>query len=617
AFESWAEGVNGDGSVVVGYSSSASGREAFHWTSDGGMMGLGKLPGGINSVAHGVSGDGSVVVGWNDLDPGFGAFYWTADGGMQSLWDVLISHGVDPAADGWTELGSARGISADGNTIVGWGVRNGNFEAFVAVIPTIVPEPATGALALLGVSSILLLRRRSLGRPIKLKVLPFQALAGALTLIAAAPAAAIDTEPLNNSQLRADSLALSAPGTAVSNFAQLGGAGGDVDFFQTPLAAGEVLFGMVTPLAGLPSGVGLPETMVSVFDNSGRRTFNDLEDIGGGEGSIFRFLSPAAADYRIGVSGCCDFAFDGAASGFSHVESGGYILTAGRVNPVVPGGGFADTDPANQSAAGADLIALFPGAARVAVAQLIDSDVDFFRLDLKAGDVLSAMTAPLANLGVSFDRPDTLLGLFDSSGTNLLVENDDAGGETSIAIMNSETGEFDSTSGSTDFPFDGASWGSALRAYIPADGTYYLAVTGTFDDGDVGRHAVTGAIRADPTEASRVVAHQHRHLAGVVEFTGGIAVPGADEQVHGAVLAQVTDGYREGLDREGIHVAVDRRGEGAIAVAQQDAHLPGSLAAGDQVELAVVIEITHRHAVRAGAGWEFDSAVETPLSIAE
>ena len=88
----------------------------------------------------------------------------------ERLWDVLLAHGVDPAADGWTELDVASGISADGNTIVGYGTRNGNTEAFVAVIPTIVPEPAAGALALLGVSSILLLRRRSLGRPNKVSL---------------------------------------------------------------------------------------------------------------------------------------------------------------------------------------------------------------------------------------------------------------------------------------------------------------------------------------------------------------------------------------------------------------------------------------------------------------
>jgi hypothetical protein len=102
------------------------------------------------------------------------------------------------------------------------------------------------------------------------------------------------------------------------------------------------------------------------------------------------------------------------------------------------------------------------------------------------------MTAPLDDLGFSFGRPDTMLGLFDSSGTNLLVENDDGGGETSITIMNSETGEFDSTSGSSDFPFDGPSVGSALRAFVTANGTYYLAVTGYGDLSFAGAHSESG-----------------------------------------------------------------------------------------------------------------------------
>jgi probable HAF family extracellular repeat protein len=45
-FHSVAIGVSADGSVIVGPSDSASGYEAFRWTSDGGMVGLGDLPGG-------------------------------------------------------------------------------------------------------------------------------------------------------------------------------------------------------------------------------------------------------------------------------------------------------------------------------------------------------------------------------------------------------------------------------------------------------------------------------------------------------------------------------------------------------------------------------------------
>jgi hypothetical protein len=60
---------------------------------------------------------------------------------------------VNPAADGWTRLVIANGVSFDGNTIVGAGTRNGQSEAFVAI----VPEPS--GVALLALASALLWRR--------------------------------------------------------------------------------------------------------------------------------------------------------------------------------------------------------------------------------------------------------------------------------------------------------------------------------------------------------------------------------------------------------------------------------------------------------------------------
>jgi probable HAF family extracellular repeat protein len=177
-FQSVALGVSGDGSVTVGSSDSASGDQAFRWTSAGGMVGLGVLPGDLDSEAYGVSADGSMVVGtsrsmsgvhifrWTSADgmvglgnlPGgfipsgfsadgsvvvgyevqpdrYTAFYCSADGGVRALWEVLLSHGVDPAADGWSRLEFAKAVSADGNTIVGDGIRNGHQEAFVGHHP--------------------------------------------------------------------------------------------------------------------------------------------------------------------------------------------------------------------------------------------------------------------------------------------------------------------------------------------------------------------------------------------------------------------------------------------------------------------------------------------------
>jgi probable HAF family extracellular repeat protein len=138
SFISRAYDASADGSVVVGqgFSSSPLAYQAFRWTSAGGMVGLGDLPGGkFESWAYGVSGDGSVVVGVSYSAAGSEAFRWTAAGGMRRLWDVLLAHSVNPAADGWITLIDAQGISADGNTIVGFGNRNGRGEAFVAVIP--------------------------------------------------------------------------------------------------------------------------------------------------------------------------------------------------------------------------------------------------------------------------------------------------------------------------------------------------------------------------------------------------------------------------------------------------------------------------------------------------
>jgi probable HAF family extracellular repeat protein len=160
AFESQAIDVSDDGSVVVGSSYSASGYEAFCWTTGSGMFGLGDLPGGeFRSYAHAVNGDGSVVVGLGSESGNREAFRWTTETGMQSLWDVLLAYGVDPAADGWTSFYSADGISADGNTIVGWGGHNGNSVPFVAVIP-VVPEPACLALLSLAVPTLFCRRHR-------------------------------------------------------------------------------------------------------------------------------------------------------------------------------------------------------------------------------------------------------------------------------------------------------------------------------------------------------------------------------------------------------------------------------------------------------------------------
>ena len=135
-----ASDVSADGSVVVG----SDGAEAVRWTAAGGIVGLGRLTGGVSSGATAVSQDGSVVVGFSDSVFGPEAFYWMQELGTINLRTTLISSGVTNLA-GWTNL-FAEDVSADGTTIVGHG-RNpaGNRQAWIATIP----EPSTLVLATL------------------------------------------------------------------------------------------------------------------------------------------------------------------------------------------------------------------------------------------------------------------------------------------------------------------------------------------------------------------------------------------------------------------------------------------------------------------------------------
>lgn len=127
-------GASFDGSVIVGESSTFDGMfiriEATRWTSASGMVSLGSL--GSGSSASSCSADGSIIVGRYDGTFGAGAFIWDAAHGMRDLaWvlrnDYLIN--LDPSWSLW----EATDVSADGKTVVGWGIApNGAYHAWRA-----------------------------------------------------------------------------------------------------------------------------------------------------------------------------------------------------------------------------------------------------------------------------------------------------------------------------------------------------------------------------------------------------------------------------------------------------------------------------------------------------
>ncbi|MFT3683879.1 MAG: GC-type dockerin domain-anchored protein [Phycisphaerales bacterium] len=112
--------VSDDGLVVVG-SSAASGStqsHAFRWTQADGMVDLGTLAGGTSSVANGISGDGQVVVGYSTSSEGQRAIRWAQAGGMQNLGTIT----------GYT-ASLALGADADGSVIVGYAQVTGSARA--------------------------------------------------------------------------------------------------------------------------------------------------------------------------------------------------------------------------------------------------------------------------------------------------------------------------------------------------------------------------------------------------------------------------------------------------------------------------------------------------------
>ena len=152
---STARAVSDDGAVVAGESEGTfQWREAFRWTQGTGMVGLGYLglPSQGSSFALGISGDGSVIVGTSPYS-GDSEFRWTEENGMVGLGagsiqspdasydgSVIVGYGSFGASSGsneafrWTEksgpvgLGDLPGggfrsqayaVSADGSIVVG------------------------------------------------------------------------------------------------------------------------------------------------------------------------------------------------------------------------------------------------------------------------------------------------------------------------------------------------------------------------------------------------------------------------------------------------------------------------------------------------------------------
>jgi uncharacterized membrane protein len=131
--------ASADGSIIAANALIDSVQRAHLWTQAGGFVALPVPSGATRTTIEAISPDGSIVVGSLGI-PANRAMYWRADVGTVFLADYLADLGVD--VSGWILL-VARAVSADGSTVAGVGLLDGQQRAFLITgLPAIAPCPA-------------------------------------------------------------------------------------------------------------------------------------------------------------------------------------------------------------------------------------------------------------------------------------------------------------------------------------------------------------------------------------------------------------------------------------------------------------------------------------------
>lgn len=129
--------ISADGSTIIGFLSDQ--RPSVHavlWRQGRPPLTLGSLPGTTFVIPYSLSADGSVVVGWSRNSRNIGyvdrPWIWTRRTGILDLKQLTAQFGGD--FQHW-QISSPSEMSADGHTILGFGIHDGDGESFVLTLP--------------------------------------------------------------------------------------------------------------------------------------------------------------------------------------------------------------------------------------------------------------------------------------------------------------------------------------------------------------------------------------------------------------------------------------------------------------------------------------------------
>ena len=128
SFNGEAMAVSADGNSIVGGNYSYLNQQAWIWQPDTGVQPIGPIDRG-SLTALDVSDDGKIVVGFSTNNH---AFVWRKGKGARDLIKFLKYRGA-VVLDGW-HLIAASLISADGNTIYGWGFNPDNLIEMYKIV---------------------------------------------------------------------------------------------------------------------------------------------------------------------------------------------------------------------------------------------------------------------------------------------------------------------------------------------------------------------------------------------------------------------------------------------------------------------------------------------------